>query len=485
MTITRLNEIRKQRIKKLAELKKLGIDPYPSYFEKKQTCAEATLLLGKKAQTAGRIAAIRGHGKIMFLDLVDSSGKIQVWLQKQKLRNYEITKFLDIGDFLGVSGKVVKTKSGERTIDASEFILLSKAIRSLPDKWHGLKDIEERYRKRYLDLILNPETKKVFETRSKILSNIREFLDDQDFLEVETPVLQPMYGGASARPFITHHLALDNDFYLRISNELYLKRLIVGGFDKVYEVSRDFRNEGIGKFHNPEFTQVEFYWAYADYEKLMKFTEVMLITVIKAVNGSLKVKRLNKVYDFKRPWQRLSFSEALKEYTGINMEKITTEADLKREIKNKKVEVNLQKAVGLGAIYEQLYKTYVRPNLEGPLFLIDYPAEMIALAKRKDGDPKKIASFQLLVGGTELLKAYNELNDPIDQKNRWLEEEKKAKLGVEETERLDEDYIEALEYGMPPTAGWGMGIDRLTLFLTDQPTLKDVILFPTLKPKNR
>lgn len=483
MVQTRLSSIRKERVEKAEKLRELGVDPYPSFFDKKQTCGEVAKLLGKRVKTAGRIMAIRGHGKISFFDLVDQSGKIQVWLQESKLNNYKLTKLLDVGDFIGVGGKVIKTKAGETTIDVNDIQVLSKALRPLPDQWHGLKDIEERYRRRYIDLNVGSGVRDIFVARARILLGVRKFLDDNGFLEVETPVLQPMYGGASARPFTTHHNALDHDFYLRISDELYLKRLIVGGFEKVYEVSRDFRNEGIDRFHNPEFTQVEFYWAYADYKKLMEFTQEMLTWVIKDIKGNLKVTYQGQIFDFKLPWKRVTFAEVLRERTGIELADIKTEKDLKEGIKKRNLRLDLKGVIGLGALYDRLYKTFIRPFLKEPVFLTDYPAAMIALAKRKENNNHLIASFQLLVNGTELVKAYNELNDPIDQRNRWIEEEKLIDRGAEETERLDEDYIEALEYGMPLTAGWGMGIDRLAMFLTDQPTLKDVILFPTLKPK--
>ncbi len=479
----RLAFLRQQRLGKLAQLEQAGITPYPSKFIKKQNCAEAKDLLGHSVKTAGRIMAIRGHGGLIFMDLADNSGKVQLWFQKKRLKNYQILKLLDIGDFLGVEGKVIKTKAGEITIDVKSFRLLSKALRPLPSKWHGLKDIESRYRRRYLDLIMNSAGRQVFITRSRILRLVREFLDKHGFLEVETPILQPIYGGAAAQPFITRHKALASDFYLRISDELYLKRLIVGGFEKVYEVSRDFRNEGIDKHHNPEFTQVEFYWAYTDYQRLMEFSEKLLGWLVKKIKGTTKISYQGKEFDFRSPWPRLDFSQELKKKIGFDIFDFDDAAKLKAYLRKRNMPLEWEKVESLGKIYDKLYKKYLRPEVKGPAFVIDYPAAMIALAKRKEGEPQKIASFQLLLDGTELIKAYNELNDPLDQRCRWQEEEKMARRGAKETERLDEDYLRALEYAMPPTAGWGLGIDRLAMFLTDQPALKDVILFPTLRPR--
>jgi len=321
----------------------------------------------------------------------------------------------------------------------------------------------------------------VFLTRTKILTEIRQFLDRHGFIEVETPILQPIYGGASAKPFITRHNELDMDMYLRISDELYLKRLIVGGLEKVYEVSRDFRNEGVSRFHNPEFTQVEFYWAYVDYEELMRFTEKLLVHVLQKTKGSLKFEFQNIGLDFTPPFPRITFRQAILDRTSIDIDQIKTEDEFRKTLNTHKIKLDLSGVVGLGAMFDQLYKEYVRPHLVGPVFITDYPSSMIALAKKKASEPSKIASFQLLACGTELLKAYNELNDPQDQHQRWLDEEDLAKKGSETAMQMDHDYIRALEYGMPPTAGWGMGIDRLTQFITNQSTIKDTILFPAMR----
>lgn len=482
-----LDQLRKIRLQKLAQIKKLGIDAYPARCKREQTISQAVKSISKKVAVAGRIMAIRGHGGIQFIDLRDESGKIQLVFKKDELKpkTYHLIPLLDIGDFLAAQGEVFKTKSGEISILVGDFQLLAKAIRPLPSKWHGLKDIEERYRQRYVDLIMNERVRQIAYIRTKVVDGLRTYLNKNGFLEVETPVLQSIYGGATARPFITHHQALDADLYLRISDELYLKRLIVAGFEKVYEFGRDFRNEGIDRQHNPEFTQLEFYWAYADYEHLMKFTEEMLTHVIKKVIGRLKIKHEDTILDFTPPWRRVTFQEAMLKETGIDIDKVDTEKELLVEIKKRKVQLDLEGVVGYGAILDEFYKKTLRPKLIQPTFLMDYPMEMVALAKRKEDEPKKIATFQLLVKGFELITAYNELNDPVDQAKRWQEAERLAKKGLEEHEAYDADYIRALEYGMPPTAGWGLGIDRFVSFLTNAHTIKEVILFPTLRPEGK
>jgi len=495
---SRLQEIREIRLGKVAKLRELGIDPYPARTNKEysniQITTEYEKFEGKTVTLAGRLMSWREHGNIAFGDLQDESGKIQIFVQKKELAEtssknqtigFKELNLLDIGDFLQVRGKVGKTVRGEISITPSEIKILTKSIRPIPDQWHGLKDVEERYRQRYVDMLLNSGVQEVFRARAKFVTEIRKFMDNNGFLEVETPILQPIYGGASAAPFITHHNTLDTDLYLRISNELYLKRLIVGGFEKVYEIGKDFRNEGMDRQHNPEFTQMEFYWAYADYENLMDFTEEMLSSAIKKINGSLKIKHEDDVLDFTTPWTRVTFRDLLLRETGIDIDKEDTEDKLKKAIRDKKLEIDFEGVVGYGILADTLYKNYARPKLVQPTLLLDYPSEMIALAKRRDDNPKRIASFQLLIKGFEVIKAYNELNDPVDQKERWLEEEKLGERGLEEHMVLDEDYIRALEYGMPPTAGWGIGIDRITSFLTNQRTLKETIIFPTLRPKNK
>jgi lysyl-tRNA synthetase class 2 len=486
MAESRLEEIRKIRLEKVKKLRKLGINPYPSKApEEIIKVSKAKKASGKKVSVAGRLWGWREHGNSIFADLKDESGKIQLFFQKKNLKDkFKILKLLDVGDFVWVKGKVFKTQAGEVSVDASYFMLLTKSIRPLPSTWHGLRDIEERYRQRYVDLLMNNDVKKVFEKRAKIVRLLREYLEDKGFLEMKTPVLQPIYGGATAKPFVTHHNTLDIDLYLRIADELYLKRLIVGGFEKVYEICTDFRNEGLARWHNPEFTMLEFYWAYAGYEDLMEMTEKMLSQVAKQVTGSYLVKYTDMEIDFKPPWKRLSYKDALLEYAGLDMDKLKTLKQLKSFIKANNLKVDMSEAGDIPTVLDAIYKATVKPKLINPVFLIDYPYTMRPLAKRKENDPTKVENFQLVVGGAELLNAYTELNDPQDQKDRWEEDMKRAKEGgASEYQVIDEDYIRALEYGMPPTAGWGMGVDRFVAILTNQYGLKDTILFPTMKPE--
>jgi len=482
-----LEELRKIRLEKLQKIKKLGINPYAARCQKKHSVSQALKMMGKPVAVAGRIMSMRGHGGIEFFDLQDESGKIQLVFKSEKIKgkNAKLLKLLDIGDFLDVQGKVFQTDAGEISILVEDFHLLTKSLRPLPSRWHGLKDVEERYRQRYVDLLINPQVRPIFEVRTKVVDELRQYLNQHGGFEVETPILQPIYGGATARPFITHHRALKSDFYLRISNELYLKRLIGGGFEFVYEFSKDFRNEGIDWQHNPEFTQLEFYWAWKDYLDLMKFTEAMLSQVIKTVTGQLKVKVKGKEIDFTPPWSRITFREAILENACIDLDRVDTEAKLKTEIKKRKIKLDLKGVVGYGALLDVFYKQFVRPNLIGPVFLHDWPVEMVPLAKRKEDNPRYVESFQPLVMGTEMLLAYSELNDPLDQRKRWEEEMALAKRGLEEYQVLDEDYLRALEYGLPPLAGWGMGIDRFVMLITGSASLKETILFPTLRPEKK
>lgn len=480
--MAQIDEIVKARQEKLGKAQQLGWSPYTSKFEKHEDIRYALENEGEKVQTAGRIVSFREHGNIAFADLRDPTGKIQVFFKKDSIGKeaFKNLRLLDIGDFLGVVGEVGKTNAGEISIIPEEYTLLTKSMLPLPNEWFGLKDTETRYRKRYLDLILNQDVKEIFETRSKVVTLLRHYMDKHGFLEVETPVLQPIYGGASAKPFTTHYNALDAQFYLRIAVELYLKRLVVGGIEKVYEMGKNFRNEGFSRQHNPEFTMLEFYWAYADYNDLMKFTEDMLTTVIKELKGTSKVLFEGEEYDFSPPWPRKSFHELYQEYLNIDLAEYNTEEKFDAIIKER----NLldEEVIGYARKLDEVYKKHIRPQLKGPLFLVDHPVELKPLAKRREDDPSKSAGFQLLVAGMEFINAYNELNDPQDQKARWEEDMKVGKRGGDDFQVLDEDYIEALSYGMPPTAGWGMGIDRLVAFLTNQHAIKDVILFPTMKP---
>lgn len=480
-----IDELKQVRMDKLERLKKLKVDPYPANVTREHPIEQAREMDGKAVAIAGRVMGLRGHGKIVFVDLVDESGKVQVVLKSDDVtkESLALIDLLDIGDFISVQGTMGKTTAGEISVFAKAIQMLAKSIRPLPDQWHGLKDVEDRFRQRYVDLLVNPEVRNVFKTRSQIITYLRTFLDQNGFLEVETPVFQPIYGGASAKPFVTHHNALDCDLFLRISDELYLKRLVVGGFEKVYELSKDFRNEGIDHQHNPEFTMLEFYWAYANYEKLMTFTEEMVAGLVTAVKGKPVMTYGEHTLDFTPPWPRKTYRDVVKEFSGIDINVSDNEDKLIEAIKEKNIKLDLTGVVGYGAILDTLYKATARPHLVGPMFLTDRPTAFVTLAKRRPDDPRKTASFQLLVAGKEMINAYNELNDPLDQAARWRESEKLGEKGQDEHEAFDSDYIRALEYGMPPTAGWGMGIDRLVSVLTDQESLKDVILFPTLRPE--
>ena len=484
-------EIRRVRLKKLETLKKAGILPFPAKTKRTHQNSQALKSfiqlsrLEKEVVLSGRIRSLREHGGSVFSDIEDGTGLIQAYFRKNRLGEKSYNFFLDnfdIGDFIEIRGILFKTKKGERTIEAADYKMLAKALLPLPEKWHGLKDVEERYRKRYLDLIFNKETKRKFEIRSKIIQEIGAFLRNQGFLEVETPILQPIYGGTKAKPFKTHLNALNMDLYLRIAHELYLKRLLVGGFEKVYEIGRMFRNEGMDRFHNPEFTMLDFYWAYADYKDMMRLAEQMFENLLKKVFGSLKVKYQGKEIDFKAPWPRIEFTQLLKKYTKINFEEIHLDA-LKKEAQKLGVEVS--KGAEKTEIADEVYKKFCCPKIWQPTFVIHHPIGFQPLAKQLENNPKKLANFQLVVAGCELGNAFSELNDPIEQRKRFEEQEKLFKAGLEDAQRMDKDFLEALEYGMPPATGFGLGIDRLVILLTDSYSLREVILFPTMKPKRK
>jgi len=489
--MTILDEIRKTRLKKLAAIKKLFLNPYPEKTKRTHKIEEAIRDFDRLSRSkveailAGRIKSLRGHGGSAFLDIEDGTGKIQAFLKKDRLGEKGYKFFLDnfdIGDFIEVRGILFKTRKGEKTIEVADFKMLAKSLLPLPEKWHGLKDIEERFRKRYLDLIFNPEVKKKFEKKAQIVKEIREFLDQEGFLEVETPILQPIYGGAKAKPFKTHLNALDIDLYLRISPELYLKRLLVGGFEKVYEIARGFRNEGMDRSHNPDFTQVEFYWAYADYKDLMKLTEKLFTTLLKNIFGKLEIEYEGKKIDFKSPWPRIEFSQLIKEATKINLEEINLEA-LKKE--TKKLGIEVDKGEGKPEIADKIYKKYCQPKIWRPTFVIHHLTGSAPLARQLENNDQKLARFQLLIAGLELVNAFSELNDPVEQRKRFKEQENFFKQGLEEAQRMDEDFLTALEHAMPPAAGFGLGIDRLAALLTDSHSLREVILFPTMKPREK
>ena len=484
-----IDDLRKTRIKKLEAIRRALFNPYPEKTKRTHKIAEALKDFNGMARSkkevilAGRIKSVRGHGGSAFFDVEDGSGRIQAFLRKDRAGERSYQFFLnnfDVGDFIEARGILFKTKKGEKTIEVADFKMLAKSLLPLPEKWHGLQDVEERFRKRYLDLLFNPEVKEKFEIRSKIIKEIRSFLDGEGFLEVETPVLQLIYGGAKAKPFKTHLNALDIDIYLRIALELYLKRLLVGGFEKVYEIGKCFRNEGVDRSHNPDFTMLEFYWAYSDYKELMKLTEKLFESVVKKVRGNLKIQYEDKKISFKAPFERIGFNLLLKKYTKINLKEINLAALKKTAQKlGVKVEKNMQKA----EVADEIYKKYCLPKLLKPTFVINHPVGAFPLAKTNSEDISKLANFQLIVGGWELVNAFSELNDPLEQRKRFEEQEKFFKAGSEEAQRMDDDFLEALEYGMPPAAGFGMGIDRLVTLLTDSHSLREVILFPTMKPK--
>lgn len=482
-----LAELRQFRLEKLENLKDKGIDPFPQVvLASRQKAGDLVDLdLNSPVTVAGRLRSLRAHGGSTFADLFDDSGKIQIFWSQELIgpADYQNLELIDLGDFLKVSGRLFRTQAGQLTINVEAYQLLTKSLRPLPALFYGLKDVEERYRQRYVDLLVTAGVRGRFEIRSQTVRILRRKLDEGGFLEVETPVLQNQYGGATAHPFITHHQALDVDLYLRISDELYLKRLIVGGFEKVYELSKDFRNEGIDREHNPEFTMLEFYWAYQDYEGLMEFSQELLCQTVKEITGSYKIKYQNREIDFTPPWPRLNFREALLKNCQLDVNEVASEERLLKFIKEQKIDLDLKGVVGYAPLLDSLYKKMVRPHLSGPVFLTDRPYQMVPLAKRKAGESSKSASFQLIVLGFELINAYDELNDPLDQRGRWQEETLLADRGLREYQKIDEDYLRALEYGLPPTAGWGLGIDRLVALLTDAHNLKEVILFPTLRPE--
>ncbi len=485
---SRLERISEQRKEKLNRLRAQGINPYPQHYHRSHTAQEAVALLKQQEEglgnddrvsVAGRIMARRLMGKSSFVDICDSSGKIQLLFRNAGFaeKQRELFGELDIGDIIGISGRVLRTKSGEPTIGVEDFTLLSKSLRPLPEKWHGLSDVDTRYRQRYLDLISNPEAKEIFVVRSRVITALRQFLNGRGFVEVETPILQPQAGGALAQPFITHHHALDRDLYLRIALELHLKRLIIGGLDRVYELGRVFRNEGISTKHNPEFTMLESYQAYADYSDVMKMLEEMVSSVCQEVLSTDQVQFGQSLIGFKPPWQRLDLRQAIIDYAGIDYNEYPDADSLGAKMQEMGLEVDLGK--DRGRLVDELISTFVEPNLIQPTILFDYPIEMSPLAKRKPGDENTVERFEAFVGGMEIANAFTELNDPLEQRERFLRQSEQKG----EAETIDEDFLQALEYGMPPTGGLGVGIDRLVMLLTGKESIREVILFPQLKEK--
>ncbi len=482
---------RQARLEKLKEIKGQKVNPYPSAGKRTHTVAEALgdfdKLVEKKKTVSlvGRLKSVRLHGGLAFANLEDESGTIQVMLKKDavgdKVYNF-FENLVDMGDFILVKGTLFITKTGEKTVVVESLKLLTKTLAPLPEKWHGLSDVEVRYRQRYLDLIANPSVREIFKKRSLIVKTIREFFEKEGFMEVETPILQPIPGGATARPFITHHNALDSDFYLRIAPELYLKRLVAGGFEGVYEIARCFRNEGIDWSHNPEFTQIELYKAYADYNDLMKMMEKFFVHLMKKISdGEMKVAYEKMSIDFTPPYERISFRDILMKLGNCDIEKYPDRESIAK--KARELGLDILPSDDRGKIIDEIFKKIVRPKIINPIFVINHPIELSPLAKKIPEDPRYTERFQILVAGTELANAFSELNDPLDQRERFVAQQQMREAGDAEAMRIDEDFITALEHGMPPTAGLGMGIDRLTALLTNSHNIKEVILFPTLKPE--
>ena len=491
------NQLIFQRKEKLKKLEEMGINPFPYNFERTHSSTEVrgrfSELENKTVQVSGRIMSNRLMGKAGFFHIADMEARLQIYIKKDQVgtKAFDLYKILDIGDIVGIVGKVFKTRTDEITVVADKLELLSKSLRPLPivkekvedDKkvvYDPFSDKEMRYRQRYVDLIVNPEIKDVFLKRSRIISSLRAFLNSHGYLEVETPILQPIYGGASARPFRTHHNTLDMTLYLRIADELYLKRLIIGGFEGVYEFAKDFRNEGMDRFHNPEFTQMELYVAFQDYQWMMKLTEEMIHNVAKEVMGSSTIKFQGNEINLTPPWRRLPLFEGIKEYAKVDI------ADADEEELRKaatKLKIDAEGDWGRGKIIDEIFSELVEPKLIQPTFIIDYPVEMSPLAKKHRDNPGLVERFEPIIAGKEIGNAFSELNDPLDQRQRFEAQMKLRAEGDEEAQVLDEDFIRALEYGMPPTAGLGIGIDRLVMLLTDQASIRDVIFFPQMRPE--
>jgi lysyl-tRNA synthetase class 2 len=483
-------EIIQQRQVKLERLRQRGIDPYPAHFRRTHTAKEASALLeGSQAPpenpvtVSGRVNAMRDMGKATFIDLRDSTGRIQTYHRQSHLGPdaYEGLKDIDLGDILGVTGTLFRTRTGEITIEAHSYTLLAKALRPPPEKWHGLQDVEIRYRQRYLDLMASAQVQAIFHARSRIIAAIRQFLNERGFIEVETPVLQPAAGGAAARPFVTYHNALDRHLYLRIALELHLKRLIVGGYDKVYEIGRVFRNEGVSTKYNPEFTMLESYEAYADYNDVMLMVEEMVSGVAREVLGTLRVPLTDGEIDLSPPWPRLTLRQAVQEYANVDIERYPNVEAMRQVVAI--LGLSTDESWGRGKLIDEVLSALVEPKLIQPTFIIDYPVELSPLAKRKPRQPHLVERFELFLAGREVANAYTELNDPLEQRQRLQEQARLQAAGDEEAELADEDFLLALEHGMPPCGGLGIGIDRLVMALTGQPSIREVILFPQLRSR--
>ena len=484
-----LNELIQVRYDKLKELRDKNINPFGGKFENTQHVQDILdkqeSLIENKDEViiAGRLMAKRGHGKAGFANLQDLSGDIQLYVKSNNIGEeaYDLFKKADIGDILGIKGTVFITKKGETTIAVQEITMLTKSLRPLPEKFHGLKDVDLRYRQRYVDLIMNSEVKQTFVLRSKIIRSIREFLDSEGFLEVETPTLHVIPGGATAKPFVTHHNALDMKLYMRIALELHLKRLIVGGMEKVYEIGRVFRNEGISVRHNPEFTLLELYEAYTDYKDMMRITEELVAYVAKDCVGTTSLTYEGHEINLAPPWNRITMIDVVKQYANVDFEEIENDEMARKIAEEHKLLV--PKDASKGIVLNEFFEEFVEEHLIQPTFILDYPIEVSPLAKRKDDDPNFTARFEAFVVSRELANAFSELNDPIDQRERFAKQVEEREKGDDEAHRMDEDFLRALEYGMPPTAGLGIGIDRLIMLLTNSSSIRDVLLFPTLKPR--
>ena len=487
MTSEELSEVLQVRRDKLANLQEMGRDPFKeSRYDRTHYSVQVKegfeALEGETVKIAGRMMSKRIQGKAGFIDIQDAEGRIQSYVRKDRLgdEEYTIFKTYDIGDIVGIEGEVFITKRGEISVKADKVTLLSKSLQILPEKYHGLKDQELRYRQRYVDLIVNPEVKDAFITRTKALKALRSYLDDRGFLEVETPILNTIAGGANARPFITHHNTLHIPMYLRIANELYLKRLIVGGFDKVYEMGRMFRNEGMDMKHNPEYTAIELYQAYADFTDMMEIAENLIAHMAEVATGSTKVVYQGKEIDFKPPWKRMTMIECVKEYSGVDFNEINTDEEAIAIAKEKGIEV--KPGMRRGEIIAEFFEEFGEDKLVQPTFITHHPVEISPLSKRNNEDPRLTDRFEAFANGWELANAFSELNDPIDQKGRFMDQLRKKELGDDEACDMDEDFLNALEVGLPPTGGLGIGIDRVIMLLTDSTSIRDVLLFPTMKP---
>ena len=484
-----------QRREKNKVISESGVNLYPNNFKVENTVEEIRKVIdetpeklgedGLRFTIAGRMMAVNKFGKSSFIRIKDGTGqRMQAYLAKDRVGDdsYMLFKQLDIGDIVGVSGPLFQTKTGEWTIYAESFTLLSKSLRPLPEKFHGLKDPEKRYRRRYVDLIMNEDVRNIFVARAKIVQTIREFLTEKRFLEVETPMMQPIAGGAEATPFVTHHNALDMKLYLRIAPELYLKRLVVGGFDRVFEINRNFRNEGVSTRHNPEFTMLEFYQAYANYKELMDLTEELFIKIAEDVCKTSEIEYQGEKISFKRPWKRISLTDSLCETAGMDKSLLSDKEGLLKFAEEKGVTITKKEKTG--KIITKLFETLVEPKLVQPTFVTDYPVEVSPLSRRNDENPEFTERFELFVGGREIANGFSELNDPDDQRERFLDQVRKRDEGDLEAHMMDTDYVEALEYGMPPTAGEGIGIDRLVMLFTNAASIREVILFPHMRPSS-